>query len=262
MPRTVHLEGLRCNGEAHGGCQAGCLFFWKEAWLKRVRDGRKSPRATASQPPAGDTACDLQTLSRCTQAEPQDSAARYLCQATELLDATTPVRWFYPGPYVRDLLSGNVGPLTFAYFVGMAGLNILIRRVTRRPEYPYLPGLAPGKTPTERLNLQPGELVRVRPRDEIMRTLDAKRRNRGLYFDVEMEPYCGKTYRVQSRVQRVIDERTGRMISIASDCLILEGVACGGCRSVRRLFCPRGLYPFWREIWLRRVAPERAETGR
>ena len=32
---TVHLEH-RCDGRAYGGCQAGCLIFWKEAWLKRV----------------------------------------------------------------------------------------------------------------------------------------------------------------------------------------------------------------------------------
>src|SRR2546427_33509 len=32
---AVHLE-TRCDGRAHGGCQAGCLIFWKEAWLKRT----------------------------------------------------------------------------------------------------------------------------------------------------------------------------------------------------------------------------------
>src|SRR6185503_9144504 len=32
MNAAVHLEGLRCSGEAHGGCQAACLLFWKEAW--------------------------------------------------------------------------------------------------------------------------------------------------------------------------------------------------------------------------------------
>ena len=39
MVETVHLNGLRCDGSAHGGCQAGCLLFWKEAWLKRSSDG-------------------------------------------------------------------------------------------------------------------------------------------------------------------------------------------------------------------------------
>src|SRR5258708_29124462 len=32
---AVHLE-TRCDGQAHGGCQAGCLLFWKEAWLKPI----------------------------------------------------------------------------------------------------------------------------------------------------------------------------------------------------------------------------------
>ena len=31
----VHLQH-RCDGQAYGGCQAGCLIFWKEAWLKPV----------------------------------------------------------------------------------------------------------------------------------------------------------------------------------------------------------------------------------
>ena len=31
MSSAVHLEGLRCDGEAHGGCQAGCLLFWPAA---------------------------------------------------------------------------------------------------------------------------------------------------------------------------------------------------------------------------------------
>src|SRR2546425_7542236 len=33
---AVHLEGVRCNGAAHDGCAAGCLTFWRGAWLKRV----------------------------------------------------------------------------------------------------------------------------------------------------------------------------------------------------------------------------------
>src|ERR1700677_168246 len=47
VDRAVHLE-TRCDGSAHGGCQASCLIFWKEAWLKPlssddnpVRDDRR-----------------------------------------------------------------------------------------------------------------------------------------------------------------------------------------------------------------------------
>src|SRR6266852_5081544 len=35
LDRTVHLE-TRCDGAAHDGCQADCLLYWKEAWLKPV----------------------------------------------------------------------------------------------------------------------------------------------------------------------------------------------------------------------------------
>src|SRR5258706_9654215 len=46
MSNAVHLE-TRCDGEAYGGCQAGCLIFWKEAWLKRV--GKEDIRDLKSQ---------------------------------------------------------------------------------------------------------------------------------------------------------------------------------------------------------------------
>ena len=37
---TVHLADARCDGSAHGGCQAECLLFWKTAWLKPVSDAQ------------------------------------------------------------------------------------------------------------------------------------------------------------------------------------------------------------------------------
>src|SRR5262249_43695900 len=39
---TYHLEDLRCDGSAHGGCQATCLFFWRGAWLRKVEEGKPS----------------------------------------------------------------------------------------------------------------------------------------------------------------------------------------------------------------------------
>src|SRR5690348_11467311 len=36
MERAAHLVGARCDGSAHGGCQAGCMLFFKEEWLERV----------------------------------------------------------------------------------------------------------------------------------------------------------------------------------------------------------------------------------
>ncbi len=103
------------------------------------------------------------------------------------------------------------------------------------------------------LNLQAGDLVEVRSPSEIAFTLDEKGLNRGLSFDREMLPYCGRTLRVSDRVHRLIDDKTGRMLNVGKDCLILEGAVCSGQRSAGRWFCPREIYPYWREAWLRRV---------
>ena len=36
MTSTVYLDDVRCDGSGHGGCQAGCRIYWKEAWLRGV----------------------------------------------------------------------------------------------------------------------------------------------------------------------------------------------------------------------------------
>jgi len=36
LNQTVILEGVTCNGKAHGGCQRGCYVFWKDTWLRRA----------------------------------------------------------------------------------------------------------------------------------------------------------------------------------------------------------------------------------
>lgn len=33
---TVLLEGVFCDGSAHGGCDRSCFCFWREEWLKRA----------------------------------------------------------------------------------------------------------------------------------------------------------------------------------------------------------------------------------
>ena len=105
---------------------------------------------------------------------------------------------------------------------------------------------------TKPLDIQPGQLVRVRSPEEIEATLDDTGHNRRLSFDREMLPYCGRTMRVKDRVERIIEDKTGQMLKIPKDCLILEGAVCSGECSTGRWFCPREIYPYWREAW---VAP-------
>ena len=109
------------------------------------------------------------------------------------------------------------------------------------------------------LNLQPGEWVRVKSHEEILASLDRMNRNRGLSFDAEMVPYCGRTLRVRTRVDNFIDEKTGTMKRLKTPAVILEGAICGSRYSDHRMFCPRGIFAWWREAWLERVAPEQQQ---
>jgi hypothetical protein len=34
---TVILEGVFCDGSAHGRCDRSCFCFWREEWLKRFQ---------------------------------------------------------------------------------------------------------------------------------------------------------------------------------------------------------------------------------
>jgi hypothetical protein len=58
---------------------------------------------------------------------------------------------------------------------------------------------------------------------------------------------------VKRRVERFIDERSGELVELASDAVILDGVICRGDVSYGRWFCPRAIYPWWRECWLARA---------
>jgi hypothetical protein len=68
-----------------------------------------------------------------------------------------------------------------------------------------------------------------------------------------MVPYCGRTYRVLKRVTKIINEKTGKMQEIKNPCIILDSVVCQSRYSACRMFCPRSIYSYWREIWLDKI---------
>jgi hypothetical protein len=248
MRDTVLLDDLRCDGSAHGGCQAGCRLYWKESWLRRVEP------AVDSEPGGGDGLSELEDLAVRSTREVRDvdgsASESYRCQATAAIRATGPLNSYDPRQYVRELTSGNVG-LGHFLRVAVRALSALVRRRLRLLD--YMPLRGERRPAPAVLDLQPGDIVQVRPPSEIAPSLDEGGKTRGLSFDWEMIPYCGGRFRVRDRVQRIIDERTGQMLEIGSDCLILDGVVCSGERSTGRCFCPRAIYPYWREAWLRRV---------
>jgi hypothetical protein len=272
---AVHLD-TRCDGKAHGGCQAGCLLFWKTDWLK--------PAGSASMPSNGapepapqrySTGCSEEHLLRATRVEKEKESndPEYVCQATRLPYFTTDLNPYDFSQYLEDYFSGNVtfgrfvAGLSFAGYRQLVNLGIGLGRPLRwlydawkglwnGIPYPLRAGKLPkgAKTPTVNLGLQPGELVRVKTYDEILETCDESLTNRGMVFDKEMVPFCGNSYRVARRVTRIIDEKSGKMLEMKNPCIVLDGVYCRSWYSECRLFCPRGIFSYWREIWLERAS--------
>jgi hypothetical protein len=270
MTNSVHLEGTRCDGSGHDGCQAGCSIFWKEAWLKRSTNGKEFvPSANLMKYPEPQPAgalCTVESLLSATRARNGQGEAVFTCQATDVRKFTSYMSFWDPRQHIRDLRSGNLKDglagntrehrlLQFILDVTriihatiISGFNEIQER-RRGKRYPFIEGMAE-KTSVERLNLQPGELVEVRSKEEIMSSLDANQRNRGLWFDSEMLPYCGGIYRVLRQVNRIVEEKSGRMLNLKNPCVVLEGVVC---KSNFHRLCPREIYPYWRENWLKRV---------
>jgi hypothetical protein len=258
MYDAVHLTESRCDGSAHGGCQNACSLYWKEQWLKPV--GADDPVTPTSE--AGRRVL-LPLLVLNSEKEPfEDGETRWSCQATEMPRAAPeklPLKQL--GQYREDVVSGNAGVLAVLK-------AFLVRLFNRYQDHSkrLLPGfllirgglhwgflkggVLSGRTPTEHLDLQPGELVRIKSREEIMATLDENLLNRGMGFDAEMSRFCGRTARVKARATRIVDERSGRMLVMKNPCIILEDIVCEGAFTAN---CPREYVCWWREIWLERA---------
>jgi len=268
LQNAVHLEGLRCDGSAHGGCGAACYLIWKEAWLRPIdpRTGQTAPSPSAV-PPNKTRAVTDSTQSYI------DGEIRYHCQATRLYDATEALPWWDIRQYVFDVATRNHSVWHVARVVFLGAIRGALRRVPRgyrvmkwisdrlhlwltgRPTPQVVGKIDRGSpTPQGRLDLHPGELVRIKALAEIEKTLDASARNRGLRFDAEeMAPYCGRTVRVLDRVMKIIHETTGKMIDMKEPCIVLEGVFCRAENASCRLNCPRAIRSYWREVWLERA---------
>jgi len=229
LEQAVVLEGLRCDGAAHGGCQLGCMYYWKEAWLRHVDEG-EAPGPDEAQGPV-----ELRAM---RQADPPV----YFCQGTELGKATTPAesKW-NPLPYLRML---RVRTVTAPALLGMfaEALQRKLERLVRAGRAP-----APAAPVAAALGLQPGEWVEVRSKEEILPTLDDRGTCRGLSFNGDMYGFCGRRLRVLRRIETILREDTGELRSLR-DTVSLEGADCPG-----HMGCARRMPLLWREAWLRRV---------
>jgi hypothetical protein len=232
---VVLLEGLRCSGVDHDGCQKSCAIFWREAWLRKVDDGAKP---SLVQPAASE---QLRARLRTSL-----GSNIYFCQASELLKATRKLTKLERySNWLGEIRARNCGPLEMA-----RRISIWVLWKARRVLFGHYGRGKTKSTPTERLNLQPGDWVEVKPIESISKTLDQRAHNRGLYFSPDMRLLCGQRRRVERRIEKLIVDGTGEMRKL-HDTVFLEGSHCG-CPYIALGGCSRCEFVYWREIWLRR----------
>src|SRR4051812_9519262 len=196
LPDTVHVGDLRCDGSAHGDCQAGCLFFFKDAWLRRADDPNPEPVRASG---AGCTEEDLQRGTVLPETANDKEGVTYVCQATQVNAASTSLPWYRISQYAEDLFSGNttvvrmINAWSFWVWHNIAGAGLGVgsamrflydrwQNVIGGSPYPWRTGkIATGKpTPALQLDIKEGEYVRTKSYREILETLDGEWKNRGL----------------------------------------------------------------------------------
>jgi hypothetical protein len=96
-----------------------------------------------------------------------------------------------------------------------------------------------------------GDLVEVRPPDEIAQTLDAEGALDHLPFMPEMVEFCSKRFRVSRRALTICFSGLGSPRAFRSDDVVtLDDVRCSGAAHDG---CQKACRTFWREAWLRKA---------
>ena len=248
LRNAVTLEEVRCDGGDHDGCKRMCLVFWKEAWLK--------PAMHDATPERPIDWINVLAGRKSSAPSPIDPDKTYSCQATALAQATEPLRMWDVRHYVRDLRSRALRPRELAKALFTTVYNKVSRARGGR-DFGMLVGNEQ-KTPAASLGLVPGERVRIKDKEQVVKTLDANGKNRGMYFgNEEASRHCGSTFPVLTSIDRMILEDSGKMRAITNT-VLLQGTACSG---LCFQGCARNGHPMWREVWLERTGESPATSG-
>jgi len=233
IKKVVLLDGARCTGEAHRGCQRRCLFLFKTDWITTedtADDSNDEPDI------------DLYAI------KPGEELLPCHGQSCVLNQAAGRLKYRHFRQYTRGInwpmfvfLSG----INSRWYLGKLKDSILGRK---QPESAKKAKSAAQSS----LDLKHGDIVEVKSKKEIFSTLNRRARNRGLAFVGSMIRYCGGRYCVLDNVRYLIDENTNTFREL-TDAVMLEDVICtgeyyGG--------CPRRCYWLWRSDWLKKVSSD------
>ena len=233
------LKEARCHGESHNGCGRECYFIFKEAWLKESQRTQEAGNATG-------TTLQPEEVSGYWK----QNGAPCQGQAAPLLRATYPLSAWDLRQYVDDIRYKTYTPYDIAAFLllrlikrwgaredvwrfdmgrkslqTLAAMSLRILRqnvewfgekwASRRPG--DAPAMSAERTPAMKFEgsapaLKPGDLVEVKSRNEILPTLSPGGRHYGMGFHGCMWQYCGRRFKVHSKVSCLYDERFDKWV--------------------------------------------------
>lgn len=237
------LDELRCSGAEHDECGRRCLLFWRAAWLRKVEVSR--PLLQIDPVVCEQARSRLKTFS---------APGVYFCQSTELVKATESLsksqRFL---KCIADIRAGAVGVFEMLVLVARwLWWKTVLQFVPRHLVGPLT------RTPVSNLSLAVGEVVEVKSAHEIVQTLDRGGCTRGLRYDRTLNKFGGKEQKVLFRLDRMISEPTGKMLTVGGT-VMLEGAMCP-CYAAVFGGCPRKDFVYWREVWLKRAGVSETET--
>jgi hypothetical protein len=115
--------------------------------------------------------------------------------------------------------------------------------------------------------LKQGDWVRIKSKEEILKTVDENNKLEGCVVMPEMWQYCGTETRVVKRVEYFLDEANYKMRKMRTT-VLLEGLHCSGKMPGYKAVCDRNCFFFWKEAWLDKIEapaeekPEETDANR
>jgi hypothetical protein len=101
------------------------------------------------------------------------------------------------------------------------------------------------------IKLKRGDMVKIKTKKEIEKTLDSNKRYQGCGFMEGMWQYCGGTYKVLKRVEIILDPWKNKLRK-CDNIVALEGLFCNGDPIVSPE-CDRTCIFYWNEAWLEKI---------
>jgi len=98
-----------------------------------------------------------------------------------------------------------------------------------------------------------GDIVQVKEREMIAKSLDSSHMHDGCLFAKQMWDHCGEKFTVIKIVKNIFDERECKIYNADAPLYILNNAICNGEVDSFKQRCDHCCFLLWHEIWLEKA---------